>query len=232
MRSLPLTTVPRWQSLNGRWVPVAVDTNCPHCNRAVSLELGNHYFDPPRDTVSASARCAGCGRLVRIWVLEPSTGNEGHAAEIAIHPSNQDNHQPIEGHELLPETLRRAYLDVVRVYNTRVWSATTTLCRRTLEGTVMHLMGVQNVGGKTLNEMLRELPTKINLGEPITRLANSVRLGGNIGAHFDLEAEPDEELAGSMLALLEYLLEYCFTIPQLIAKAQKALERHANQERS
>jgi hypothetical protein len=166
---------------------------------------------------------------VALFVVDPGPANDSSkkgASCIAIFPANQDNHQPVDGSELLPEGLRRAYNEAIQVYNARVWSATTTLCRRTLEGMVMHLTGQQGAG-RPLAHMLRELPSKVDLGRPITSLADSVRLGGNMGAHFDMDAEPDEELARTMLDLLEYLLEYFYTIPRLIEQAQTVLDRHA-----
>src|SRR5262249_41275942 len=92
------------------------------------------------------------------------------ASCLAIFPANQDNHQPIEGSEHLPDALRRAYNEAIQVYNAKVWSATTTLCRRTLEGMVIHLttQGGGTPTGRTLAQMLRELPNVVDLGKPIT----------------------------------------------------------------
>ncbi len=177
--------------------------------------------------MASTARCPGCGEHISIWVVDPGPAKDSSkkgASCIAIFPPNEDNHKPIDGAEHVPEAIRRAYSEAIQVYNAKVWSATTTLCRRTLEGMVLHLTGLQS-GNKPLAQMLRELPTKVDLGKPITSLADSVRLGGNLGAHFDMGADPDEELAKTMLDLLEYLLEYFFTIPKLIESAQSVLDK-------
>lgn len=230
MRTLSPTSVTEWVNNENWWVPRSIDTNCPFCKRAVNFALEAQRWDPPRKTMLASSRCSGCGQQVSLFVVDPGPANDSSkkgASCIAIFPGNQDNHQPIEGSEHLPDGLRRAYNEAIQVYNAKVWSATTTLCRRTLEGMVMHLTNSPGAAGRPLAQMLRELPSTVDLGRPITSLADSVRLGGNMGAHFDMEAEPDHELARTMLDLLEYLLEYFFTIPRLIAQAQGVLDRRA-----
>jgi len=177
--------------------------------------------------MATSASCSGCREKVSIWVIDPGPANDSSkkgASCVTIFPANKDNHKPIEGSAYIPEPLLRAYNEAIQVYNAKVWSATATLCRRTLEGVVIHLMGQQG-GNRSLAQMLRELPGKVDLGKPITSLADSVRLGGNIGAHFDSDAEPNQELARTMLDLLEYLLEYFFPLPKLIENAKDVLDK-------
>lgn len=227
MRALSPTCVTEWVNNENWWIPRSIDTNCPFCRRAVNFALDGHKFDPARKTMAASARCSGCGERVSLWVVDPGPANDSSkkgASCIAIFPGNQDNRESIEGSDLIPELIRRSYHEAIAVYNAKVWSATATLCRRTLEGMVMHLTG-ESDPAQSLAQMLRKLPTKIDLGKPITSLADSVRLGGNIGAHFKLDIEPDRELAKTMLDLLEYLLEYFFTIPQLIEETKKVLDK-------
>jgi hypothetical protein len=227
MRVLDPATVTEWVAFQAFWIPRSLDTVCPHCRRAVNLALEAHCYDPARKTVAANARCAGCGKSVCLWIIEPvpqSSASKKGAQCIAIYPGTQTTRAPIEGSDLIPDELRDAYKEVVQVYNAGVWAATLTLCRRTLEGIVLHLNKQSGGGKQSLAQMLRELPQQIDLGKPITSLADSVRLGGNIGAHYT-ETHPSRRLATTMLDLLEYLLEYFFTIPKLIEKATEALDK-------
>ena len=227
MRILAPATVTEWVGFQAFWVPRSLDTVCPHCKRAVNLALERQDYDPARKTVGANARCSGCGQSVSIWIVEPGAANDTSkkgAQCIAIFPGTQASRAPIEGSDLIPEELRHAYNEAVQVYNAGVWAATLTLCRRTLEGIVLHLNNQGGGGKQNLAQMLRELPQQIDLGKPITSLANSVRLGGNIGAHYT-ENHPSQLLATTMLDLLEYLLEYFFTIPKLIEKATEVLDK-------
>lgn len=71
---------------------------------------------------------------------------------------------------------------------------------------------------------MRALPNNVDLSEPLMTLANGVREGGNLGSHFDLEKEPDRETAEVMLELIEYFLEYVYTLPRMIEALNQKLE--------
>ena len=45
-----------------------------------------------------------------------------------------------------------------------------------------------------------------DFSKPISELASVLRKGGNLGAHFDMETEPDAKVAKAMVELLEYLI--------------------------
>ncbi len=222
-------SVTSWKNVSNFWCPVSVDSNCPYCRRNVNFSLGEPSYDQVRRTTATTSRCSGCRQSVHIWVVDPGPANDMSkqtASCIAMFPGPQDDRGPIDGVDLIPEQIRRAYLESLQVHNAKVWSATATLCRRTLEGLALHLTsGTQTTGRPTLASMLREIAMRPDLGRPIAALADSVRLGGNLGTHFDTDFEPDEELATTMLNLLEYLLEYFFTIPSLIHTAQAVLDR-------
>lgn len=51
-----------------------------------------------------------------------------------------------------------------------------------------------------LAKQLEALPEHRDLAQPLLELANAVRKGGNLGAHFDLEREPNEQVTSLMLA--------------------------------
>ena len=59
---------------------------------------------------------------------------------------------------------------------------------------------------------------------PLRELADAVRKGGNLGAHFDVDNEPDEQLASVMLDLCEDLLEYLFVLPKRIDDLHSRIE--------
>ena len=54
-------------------------------------------------------------------------------------------------------------------------------------------------------------------------MADAVRKGGNIGAHFDLAKEPDRESAEALLDLTEYLLRYMYTLPVRIEELNQRI---------
>ena len=60
--------------------------------------------------------------------------------------------------------------------------------------------------------------------EPLVHVTTSLRKGGNIGAHFNLEREPDQEVAEIMVDLLDYFLEYTFVLKEKAIELEKRLE--------
>jgi hypothetical protein len=55
-----------------------------------------------------------------------------------------------------------------------------------------------------------------------------IRKGGNLGAHFDLEREPDEEVFSLMIDLFDYLIEYLFVLPSHIELLNDKIEHLKN----
>ena len=75
-----------------------------------------------------------------------------------------------------------------------------------------------------MNKRLTELPKHLDLQKPILTLADALRKGGNLGAHFDLEKTPDKKIASQMLDLLDYLIEYIYILPNRIDGLHNEIE--------
>lgn len=123
----------------------------------------------------------------------------------------------------LSAPLKSAYRSAVNVVNAREWTAAAVMCRRLLEGISKTVLPPE-AQGHTLAKQLEELPKHRDLSKPLVELAHAVRKGGNLGAHFDLEKEPDEHVAVLMLELCEDLMEYLFTLPLRIEDLHKKVE--------
>ncbi len=230
MRAIPISSAQLWRDVASHWCPTSINTVCPHCSRIVVFALQEHNWDSPRQTVAATARCPGCNGRVSIWVVQPGPSDDKSrqgADFIMIHPGDDTTRKPIEGINHIPAPLRQAYLESVQVFNAGIWSATASSCRRTLEGVVKQLAN----GGDEANlaRLLQELPQRVDLTAQLRKMADAIRLGGNIGAHFNEQQLPDRELAQTTLDLLEYLLEYFFTIPHLVDQSIAVLAKHRNQ---
>lgn len=129
----------------------------------------------------------------------------------------------IESSEL-STPLKRAYKSAVNVVNAAEWSASAVLCRRLLEGVTKAVLP-EDEQKLPLAKQLLELPKHRDLAKPILELADAVRKGGNLGAHFDLEKEPDREVGTLMLELCEDLLQYLFVLPTRIQNLHERIER-------
>ena len=74
---------------------------------------------------------------------------------------------------------------------------------------------------------ITQVAENVDLAEPIRNLANVLRQGGNLGAHFDMEKEPDKRMALQMLSLLENLIEFLHVLPHEIRSLEHFLDRGA-----
>lgn len=227
MHILSLSTVPEWINWNNKWIPKSCDTICPHCGRLVNLPLEKHAWDEPRETAAATARCPGCGKSSSFWIVEPGDGRDSSkrgCALLCIYPKPRVIRGPIVPPEQLSNTaLARAYQSAINAFNAGLWDACATSCRKTLEGLVHSLLPADKAKG-SLFDQLRILPDSVNLSEPLILIADSLRKGGNIGAHFDLEKSPDQTVAGLMLDLLDYFMEYLYVLKEQAKTLEKQLD--------
>lgn len=223
MHQIDLSAMRGQSTINDYWCPGAVSTFCPFCTEQVTITLSGLQLDKLRHTIAGFGNCPNCEKLVYFWAINSADAQEQGSKRLEallMYPPPYRPRQPITGLELLPERLQRAYLDTLNAYNSRIWSAATTCCRRTLEGIVNNLMP-----GKRgqLAQQLKQLPEAVNLTQPLIMLSDAVRQGGNLGAHFALEGDPDEHTARAALDLIEYLIEYIYTLPGMVAELHQRI---------
>jgi hypothetical protein len=132
-----------------------------------------------------------------------------------MHPTPRLSRQPIAAIDTIPESITRAYVSAINVYNVHEWTAAAVLCRRVLEGLTQSQLP-EDFRKRTLAQQLQELGNHVDFEKPMHMLTDAIRRGGNLGAHFDADKEADEETVTMMLDLLEYLMEYVFALPKRI----------------
>lgn len=225
MYQLDLTCVPAWRNLNNKWFPQSMNVDCPFCANRVNYRPEEVNDLPSTKTIVCTASCPNCGKKAYFWAVEPGPANDTSKKGcrcLSMFPAPHLPRQPIKGKQLVPELIRRAYVEAVNVFNARVWTATATCCRRTLEAVMKDLLK-EEYRKLPLYEQLQKLKTAVDLDKPLVDLSHTVRKGGNLGAHFDLEKEPDEKTAQAILDMIEYFLEYLYTLPRMIAQLEKNL---------
>lgn len=201
--------------------PSSVDLICPFCGRQVNYSIKWRSDVIDYNGMATYARCPACGKYPNfILVGVPNREDDSHKkGQLYVYPAPKVRH-PISGIKEIDEfgePLRRAYESAIKVYNGKDWVATAMMCRRLLEGVSKTLLPEEKQG-LPLARQLVELSKHKDLAEPVRMLADAIKKGGNLGAHFDLEREPNEETATLMIELLEYLIEYLFIIPKRVEK--------------
>ncbi len=216
-------SVPQWGNTAGMKLPHAVDTICPFCGCLVTFTLNAWHIASHVGAQYTKSRCSGCGKSACFfWVKGSDVPDDPLYGEKALYiwPTPKLIRCPINGLDAtvnFPERLKRDYNSAVNTYNVRQWPAAAVLCRRVLEGLCKTLLP-KNCHELVLIKQLKALPDHVDLKDPILKIADGIRLGGNIGAHFDNEHEPDQETIEMMLDLLDYIIEYLFILPGRIDK--------------
>jgi len=136
------------------------------------------------------------------------------------------NHYPNPEFALdIPEPLQNAFVSTIDAFNSRNYAATAVCARRTLEGIFKYLVE-EDKRGAPLAKLIEQVKTSKDLAAPLTSLSHAIRDGGNLGAHFDMEKEPDETLARHMVELLDYLISYLYVLPEEIKKLEHSLGKN------
>lgn len=210
---------------SGYILPASVDINCPKCSRSVTFSL-RWRVRSDSTCMFTTSRCPGCSTDATFLILHLDSLKEKElSGDFFIHPSPKTRKE-IDGLNQIEDFndgLVRAYRSAINVYNVNEWNSTATNTRRTLEGITKQILP-EKIRNKPLAFQIRELPNYINLEEPILNLAESLKEGGNIGAHFDLEKETNQEMAELMLDFLDYLIEYLFILPKETKELEDKIE--------
>lgn len=119
----------------------------------------------------------------------------------------------------VPLPLQRALGDAINSYNAGIYSATATLGRRALEGLFKSISG-NSCDRARLHDLIEESKKNPEISKPIVEISHAVREGGNLGAHFDLEREADEETARHIVELVIYLVGYFYLIPKKVQELE------------
>lgn len=217
--------VSSWGKIGNFWYPGTMDIACPWCKKDVIFTVDAPSADERRKMVAARAPCPRCKQELWVWAVDPGRADDRSQRGckcLLVYPAPYRLREPIPRVGLVPDGVRRAYLQTVQIYNARAWGAAGTLCGRTLEAVISHLIPTEERKA-TLAELIKQVAAKAGLDKPLLDLSNALREGRNIAAHFDMEREVDEETAESKLNLVEYLLDYLYALPQMIDRLKRKL---------
>jgi hypothetical protein len=222
---IPFNAVCAWTQSGQFWYPVALDVVCGYCDRTVTVTAVQRQ-DNMGLVSTFGGQCPGCKQMLRFFVLnQESTSREN--LHIMMCPASKVDRQPLQGVQYIPEGVRRSYFNTLNSYKSSNWVATAVMVRRTLEGLVKDVLG-DKAKKLPLAKGLDEIPRYADLAGKVLEPAHILRQGGNLGAHYDEEREPTEEVARSMFSFLEYLLEFVYVLPhksQDLANTIRSLTR-------
>jgi hypothetical protein len=227
MLKLPKLSI-KSQSSTARGLRTAdsVSAICPFCLEKVIFSLANHLEDTRRGWVTASSICPGCGRAVHFLtaasVQDPDGSPPTESHQYFMYPGDSSGYDYPSLPDTVPASLQRSLTSTIDSLNAKNFPATAVGARRTLEGIFKYLVDADS-RTKTLNQLIDQVKNNNDLAAPLETLSHAIRSGGNLGAHFDDENEPTEEMAGKMVELLDYLISYLYVLPSKITDLESAL---------
>ena len=177
-----------WKKDAAVYVPAAIDVSCPACSRLVTFAI-QAWSNAPYAMKVSSVPCPGC-HARSLFLITAFEGKDRVLADserlfIDRAPGDHRAIPEILENEQIGDALKRAYTSTVNVFNSAEWSATAVLTRRLLEGVTKSLLSEEEQK-LPLAKQVEKLPSVKDLSAPIMTIANAIRKGGNLGAHFDL----------------------------------------------
>jgi hypothetical protein len=116
----------------------------------------------------------------------------------------------------MPPKLKKAYQSALNVLTIGEAEATASQCRRVLEGVTRRVLPPEVTTTNLARRIQALAQQDETLARPLIDLADSLREGGNLGAHFNDEVDTSIDDAVRMVELLDYLLTYLFVLPERI----------------
>ncbi len=211
MRKVDLKNVRVWVASAPFKHPFSLNDNCPTCHHIVNFSNIKFSYVSGSDCFVGASGCPNCNSIIKFFCLQCEDGG----IEVYIYPSGGDFSGKFDLSESVPEPLRRAFQSTLKSYNAGIYTATAATGRRTLEGVFKYLLPDEDQG-KTLYQMIELVAKTEDLSKPLLSLAHAIRGGGNLGAHFDVEREPDAEVARKIVELLGFLIDYLYVLPRKI----------------
>jgi len=106
----------------------------------------------------------------------------------------------------LPKPIQAAFIEAQTCFRNKAFTASTIMCRKTLEG----ICAAHQVSQRTLVASLKELRDRGIIEQRLYEWADALRISGNEAAHEVNVTVPAED-ARDILEFTNALLEYVFT---------------------
>ena len=202
--------------------PGSIRAQCPFCGDWAVFTIYDYAFNSRSMIGSARSSCGGCQGKPQFAFVFSETENalrSGRPELILMFPGSKIHYPLPDIPAVVPEAIRRTMVSTVETYNARFYDAAATSGRKTLEGIFKHLVDEKR-REKRLYELIEIVGKETDFAEPITRLSDAVRNGGNLAAHFDINHEPNERLARQIIELVDYLISYLYILPDKIKELE------------
>lgn len=216
-----LTQVRNYQISGATKLPTSISTRCGICGEKVIFTLHQHGAPPNgQKAFTFSGICPSCQETSYFSCFCAKEGNALQPAAITQYPITTVFYPQPYFPDNMPDPIKRSMTSAIDSFNNGNYTAAAVTGRRALEGMFKYLVPASD-RGKALYALIEQVKSSPDFSENLTKLSHLVREGGNLGAHFDEDREPDQEMARQVVEMTDYLSAYLYTLPETI----KALEQ-------
>jgi hypothetical protein len=231
MHKISTNRILDWGAMNEWYYPSAVGVQCGHCQAWANLSIhGQPILQADSSSWLIALRCIRCKNISKMFVDKATEGKK-QCGEIWIFPAPKYREAKIPEELIDNKRINKAYRDALDCFNENKASLAISSCGRIVEaiGKIKfpNSKDISNIKPlfNNLRKELKQAPAFKEILMPLIELGEALRLGRNPGSHFDLETDPDLALAGKVLDLTEFLLQYVY----VIAGESIAVEQLINQ---
>jgi Domain of unknown function (DUF4145) len=218
MQRIPQNAIVGWSGIGQLQFAGHISTRCPFCGVLATFSAHSPSPDINNHAVGTSATCPKCKATFRLF-------NVRHAnlTDVYMYPAAHETYQSVSIDADFPDPLKRSFQAALDAFDAGNYPATAVTAGRTLEGIFKYLVPPAQRGQKLAK--LIDAVVASDLAQSIRDLGHALRDGRNIAAHFDLEAEPNKDLARHMIELLDYLISYLYVLPKRIDNLRSVLDK-------
>jgi hypothetical protein len=212
-------------------MPGSIDCICSFCNVLTNMQITDHVTNKATRSTSMFARCINCQKKSSIHIVKGKDSEGKEVDECWIHPKPNIREYRFTEDDIGEVRIWNAYKEALETFNNGNPISSITSCGRIVEGIAKtkfpNAQGTKQIGELFKNlqkesSTLHEDFSKILL--PILSLGEALRIGRNTAGHFDLEKQPNKELASKIIDLTEFLIQYIYTLNKEANKVEELIQ--------
>jgi len=176
---------------------------CKYCEAVVDARVISSYDSTEEDldipikfSFLCCPKCSSPFLIVREQFVDESWGEPS-----VLFPPKDKQINPN-----LPVSIKNSYGEALSAFKAKAYTASTLMCRKTLEG----ICRAHDIQAKNLASALKEMKNKGIIENRLFEWAEALRITGNKAAH-DVETVISIQDAKDIIQFTDALLEYVFT---------------------
>ena len=217
MKQISLENVKRWIAVSNNNLshPVSIHTACPNCLLSVVFATRRRNYDELRDTLACSAECPSCNVEVHFWMtnmIALTDTIKENIPSLFMMPSTESRMDLEKISHLLPDNVLQYCQSTQDVYQSGNLTATRVMVKSTLDAIFSSFLPPGN-SRATLYKSVRDSLSSIDVNQPMTTLASSLRKGEHLDRLLNSPEPASREAADALMHLVEKLVRFLYVEP-------------------